>query len=260
MRRMLLQLLLLTTFITPVCAQDNIQSRINQRITHFEQRYGIELRYQDMHPVKDGIYFKLLEHEDLVALDAYLKLFEEEVNKYPPTFFRDREIRGIGLVKYLFVKKKQAQGVYSSGLRIMFFDILRYGNNKAQQRHGIHHELFHMMAFQSPSYVPFKDAQWGATNAQHFKYGDPKISRNKRNPYNQYAPQEPGFVTYYAMTSMEEDKAEVFACLMQAKHKKLIEEWQQKDQVMRQKISQMKAFVAHYCPDMNEEFWKSIVN
>ncbi len=137
----------------------------------------------------------------------------------------------------------------------MFFDFLRFADNKALKKHSIHHELFHMMAMQTPGYEFMKDDVWLLMNPEEFVYGEQIKPLGEVNPYNLQAPNQLGFVTDYAMASIEEDKAEVFACLMQKAHKRLVYQWAQKDELMRQKIQAIKDFVAAYCPEMNEAYW-----
>ena len=112
-----------------------------------------------------------------------------------------------------------------------------------------------MMAMQTWGYR-LEEKSWAALNPAGFIYGEQTKSWKEINPVNVGAPNQLGFVTDYAMTSVEEDKAEVFACLMQEKHKKLIARWAQKDTVLRKKIQVIKDFVAAYCPQMNEEYWQ----
>ncbi|PIW64719.1 MAG: hypothetical protein COW13_00590, partial [Candidatus Omnitrophica bacterium CG12_big_fil_rev_8_21_14_0_65_50_5] len=126
--------------------------------------------------------------------------------------------------------------------------------NKALKRHSIHHELFHMMAMQTPGYQT-EEKSWSDWNPAGFAYGEQTKSWRELNPVNTGAPNQLGFVTDYAMTSVEEDKAEVFACLMQDKHRMLITRWAEKDAVIRKKIQAIKDFVAACCPQMGEGYW-----
>ena len=139
----------------------------------------------------------------------------------------------------------------------MFFDISRFGSNKARQRHGIHHEIFHMM-FQKRGDSPLlSDEEWTSFNGSNFSYGKQTKPLSESNPYNHYAPNQLGFVTYYAMESIREDQAEVFACLMFEPHRKLIEKWILKDPAMAKKVEAIKEFSKYYHPQMDEAYWDS---
>jgi hypothetical protein len=83
---------------------------------------------------------------------------------------------------------------------------------------------------------------WEAFNRPGFSYHK-KYSPNERNPINFYAPPEPGFITDYAMVSAQEDRAEVFACMMIPEELSLMEQWAQKDKILSKKVEMMKEFL-----------------
>lgn len=251
-RKVCIGLILLFCFSVKSFSADDIAVSIQIRIQKFQSRYGIPIVFNDIPFLGSNIVFKSASPQEMRELDQYLILFDEEIGKYPPEFFKEREVRAIGMVTHLFFRKKIAQGVYSPQGRFMLFDFTRFSDNKALQRHSIHHEIYHMMALQTPSYK-MEDEYWAKLNQEGFIYGDKKNLFKKMNPYNPQAPAVLGFVTDYAMTSVEEDKAEVFACLMQANHRRLITEWAKKDQILQKKINLIKAFVALFCPQMSEE-------
>lgn len=237
-------------FIRPVEADVNYVSAINQRVQDFQMRYGIPLLYKDLNIASAAITFKPVSIKEYGLLNDFLMLFEKEIHQYPQEFFKKREVRAVFLVTHLFSSKRPAQGAYSAEGRVMIFDISRFSKNKALTRHSIHHELFHMMAFQTPNYI-LDDPRWSQLNSSAFVYGKQHKDWTAVNPVNPQAPNQLGFVTDYAMSSVEEDKAEVFACLMQETHHKLITRWANKDGIMRQKIQVIKDFVSSDFPEMN---------
>ncbi len=264
-------LLVLTGFLAagPAFAQGPAEgpaSQISARIERLQARYQISFKYADFPKMPDILKFKEISAAEegqrglsplgfgeYRLLDEYLALFEEEISKYPAGFFKDRDVRGIGFVRALFFKGKSAQGLYNHGARVMFFDISRFRRNKAQQRHSIHHEIFHMM-MEKKGYPLFHE-QWAALNSAGFSYGKQSKPLRELNPHNTTAPNQLGFVTYYAMESAAEDQAEVFACLMQAKHRKIIEGWALKDEAMAKKVQMIKDFAQYYHPEMGEQYW-----
>ncbi len=235
-------------------ANSGLSTSINASVQRLEARYGISFKYADFPKLPDNLKFTEVPSSEYRRLNDYLSLFEEEINKYPSGFFADQDVRGVGLVRALFSSQKAAQGLYNEQARIMFFDISRYNRNKAQQRHAIHHEIFHMM-LQKKGY-PLLNEQWAELNTPGFSYGKQTKPLRELNPYNVSAPNQLGFVTYYAMQSVQEDQAEVFACLMQEKHRRLIEQWAVKDSVLAAKIQMIKDFAQYYHPEMDETYWK----
>ena len=228
-------------------AQDISQS-INTRIERLESRYGIRFRYQGFRGVPDFLKFsEAAAPDDYRKLNKYLALFEEEINKYPPGFFENQGVRGIGMVTHLFLRERPAQGLYSPKIRVMFFDISRFSRNKAQQIHNIHHEIFHMMVEIKSGFAPLGGEAWASLNDPGFSYsGGRPIRISGHNPHNYYAPRKPGFVTYYAMEAANEDQAEIFACLMQDKHRQLIEQWIEEDKILRKKVEVIKSFARSF--------------
>lgn len=230
---------------------------INERLTRLESRYRISFKYADFPRKPDFLKFSEVKPGEYPRLDAYLALFEEEINKYPPGFFKEQDIRGIGFVTRLFAGQKSSQGLYSPQVRVMFFDISRFSKNKAQQRHSIHHEIFHMMFQQKGQGFPLlSDETWGSFNSPEFSYGKQTKALSEVNPYNRHAPNQPGFATYYAMESIQEDQAEVFACLMLEQHRRLIEEWILKDPLLAKKVQAIKEFAAYYHARMDAAYWE----
>jgi len=222
-------------------------AELGTMIARLESRYGIDFRYRGFPKPPEGAYIKFfgVSPQDEGRLKDYVWLFENEMAQYPQGFFKDRGVLGIGLVTHLFMGNRPAQGMYHSQLRIMFFDIARFSRNKARQRHSIHHEIFHMMATIKPDPALQADA-WTALNTPGFSYGSQTRVKDRANPYNYYAPFEPGFVTYYSMESPDEDQAEIFACLMQPQHRRLIEQWILQDKILRKKVEVIRGFMERY--------------
>lgn len=237
--------------------EQDVSTSINASLERLSARYRISFQYENFPPKPAYLKFDDVASADYPLLDEYLVLFEKEISKYPSGFFKDEGVRGIGLVMRLFNGEVPAQGLYSPQAKIMFFDIARFRRNKAQQRHSIHHEIFHMMFEQKSDFDLLQDDVWAALNSKDFSYGKQKRMWSKPNPYNYFAPNQPGFVTYYAMTEPREDQAEVFAVLMQDKHRKLVEDWANNDEIIAKKIEAMKQFVQYYHSGMNEGYWNN---
>lgn len=237
-------------------SQALLSAAIDASLARLQARYGISFKYAGFPPKPDYVKFDEVVPQDYQKLAAYLSMFEEEIGKYPPGFFSGQGIRGIGLVRRLFLGEKSADGMYSTGARIMFFDIARLSRNKPQQRQNIHHEIFHMMATEKPDFPLLNEETWASFNEPDFVYGKQTKPLSEQNPVNRYAPNQLGFATYYAMTSVVEDQAEVFACLMIPKHRKLVEQWAANDPALAKKVEAIKQFAQYFSPEMGEGYWE----
>ena len=66
----------------------------------------------------------------------------------------------------------------------------------------------------------------------------------------------PGFLTTYATAGVEEDKAELFGYMMTSY--RAVEKRAAGDRVIRAKLLQIKALLAKFSADANEEFWDTV--
>ena len=76
------------------------------------------------------------------------------------------------------------------------------------------------------------------------------------DPFSSLPSSLPGFLTGYATSAVEEDKAEIFAHLMtdyEAVRKRATT-----DRVIHKKVLMLKSVLAKFCPDMDETFWDQV--
>jgi hypothetical protein len=220
--------------------QDPAMGRLLEEII---EDYGVDLFYAEGPASKPkDLDYDLADTDDSRILETAVMLFAQEIRLYPKNFFRAAHCRGVFFVRKLFYKRKPADGMFLEGAHFIFYDYSRHSENTRQIRHYIHHELFHMIGSRHPFWKE-RGPAWEALNRSGFLYNK-KYNPQERNPINFYAPPEPGFITDYAMTSAEEDRAEVFACMMIPEELALLEEWAQKDKILFKKEEMMKEFLA----------------
>jgi hypothetical protein len=75
----------------------------------------------------------------------------------------------------------------------------------------VHHEVFHFLDYADDDQVR-ADPAWEKLNDRWFVYGSG--GRFQRDPKSSGRAELPGFVTRYAQSALEEDKAETFAFWM----------------------------------------------
>jgi hypothetical protein len=241
-RLILLTALCLGSLSTLCCAQELRDPALDHILEKVKAVYGINLHYAEG-PLSKFIDFdySLADVKDDQALKKVILLFVQEISLYPKDFFRDAHCQDIYLVQKLFYKQKPTDGVFLESTNSIFYDYARDWDNAQKIRHNIHHELFHMIGSKHPFWKEHGPA-WEKLNRIGFFYNQ-IYNRHERNPINFYAPSEPGFITDYAMASAEEDRAEVFACMMIPEELSLMEQWAQKDKILFKKVEMMKEFL-----------------
>jgi len=237
----------------------NRQMQIDEIASRIEARYGLNISYKDIpSKLSYDTVFTPVAPKDYRNLLSYLSLFEEEIAKYPKTYFKNSKLRGAFFVKRLFHKQRPAEGVYVYKKNYILFDFERGQKNPKQQRHTIHHELYHMIELLTIGYPGWKDPEWSTLNTKDFQYGKTKLNVQPQNRKSFSEPLYPGFVTAYAMTALAEDKAEVYACLMIESQSRLLHEWIKKDQILAGKVRLMKNFINNFCAEMDDSYWQNL--
>lgn len=235
----------------------NVTASIETQISQLEERYGFEICWQaDCLPTQTGILFVAAQQKDYPTVEKFLDRLAVELSKYPPSFSPRSRLQTVVLAKRQFYGEKPAEGVCQLSTHMILFDFLRQEDNPAVQEHNIHHELYHLMEAETPYY--WTSELWEALNEKGFEYKEQRQVKPGDNPLNYLAPALPGFVTYYAMTSPFEDRAETFACLMVKPQNKLIHRWARKDKILNEKIERIKTFAQEFCPQMDKSFWGKI--
>lgn len=155
-------------------------------------------------------------------------------------------LRTAGLRRVVLVSELRESGKLISSLPNVAGSLLVDGSvPEAFLPRLIHHEVFHFMDFADEERSHENDA-WKAENGL-FLYGEGGRSvRSSRA--SELTDEAPGFLTRYAMTAVEEDKAEVFSLLM-TKHAE-VSARAAKDQVVRAKIDAVMTKLGRVAPEL----------
>jgi hypothetical protein len=241
-KRLLLTALCLGSISAACRAEELRDPALDLLLQKVRAVYGINLHYAEGPPSKStDLNYSLADTQDSQALKKALFLFIREISLYPKNFFRYAHCQDIYFVAKLFYKQKPADGLFSEGTNYIFYDYSRRSDNTQKIRHYIHHELYHLIGSKHPFWKEHGPA-WQALNRSGFSYNK-KSNPHERNPINFYAPPEPGFITDYAMASAEEDRAEVFACMMIPEERSLMDRWAQKDKILFKKSEMINEFL-----------------
>lgn len=241
-RLIFLTALCLGIISTGYCTEELRDPALDPLLEKVKTVYGINLHYAEG-PVSKFIdlNYSLADVKNKQALKKVILLFIKEIRLYPKDFFRNVHCQDIYFVRKFFYKQKPVDGVFSESANYIFYDYSRGSDNTQKIRHNIHHELYHMIGSKHPFWKEHRPA-WEALNRAGFTYNQ-KNNPHERNRINFFAPPEPGFITDYAMSSAEEDRADVFACMMLPRELRLMEQWAQKDKILFKKMEMMKEFL-----------------
>lgn len=118
-------------------------------------------------------------------------------------------------------------------------------------RRLLDHELFHFADYADNNDVQH-DPAWAALNGHWFVYGDG--GRYMRDPDSAKLTEKlPGFVTRYATSALEEDKAETFAFMMIEPRK--LADMASHDPILKKKIAAIRRQLERLSPSINAHFW-----
>ncbi|HET7566962.1 MAG TPA: hypothetical protein VFJ91_03160 [Gaiellaceae bacterium] len=203
--------------------------------------------------------FDLLAESDLPALREYGELFVDEWSKYPLDWVRASGVRAIAFVKdFTTGADHRAAGPDPVG-ETMYYDVPFSGTGD-YAREVIHHEFDHLLTYDLfGSYAP-ADPAWTALNPAGFAYGSGGAScyaaGDPCGAWDQH-PQS-GFVSGYARSAIEEDKAELYAYLMTATGWHQVEQWLATDPALAGKVALLQALLARYSPEMAGDYFDRI--
>src|SRR5205807_2349389 len=102
----------------------------------------------------------------------------------------------------------------------------------------------------------YRDDGWAALNPKGFRYGTGGKEAQGDATVSLAEGAAPGFVSRYAMTAVEEDKAEVFAHMMVGYDR--LEKRTQGDRVLGLKMGRMARLLKQFSPAVDGEFWRGV--
>lgn len=143
-------------------------------------------------------------------VSSLLGTLAEELRRYPPGLFRRARFRRI-----LFCGGLRQAGQPITSLPNLEQTLLIDASASAQfLRRLVHHEVFHFMDYSDDDQLK-RDPAWEKLNQPDFSYGSG--GRFLRDPAaSEWSEEQPGFLSRYAASAVEEDKAELFSFMMTA--------------------------------------------
>ncbi len=146
------------------------------------------------------------------------KIVSQELSKYTAANFVTLGLKKIYLVKSLYV-----DGTFRSGMPeaqfedAVYFDIdSKYFTSEdgKYMRRTIHHEIRHLADYNQYSTYKPQDSKWLQCNPAQNSYLNSVASMYANPAYAHAAHPKAGFITGYATSGIDEDRAEVYAYYM----------------------------------------------
>jgi hypothetical protein len=163
-------------------------------------------------------------------------LVQRELSRYPPAFFQRVRLSRVLLCRDL---RENGQPIPSlpNYHRTLLLDV---DASPGFLSRLIHHELFHFIDYAGDDKVG-ADPAWEALNNRWFVYGSGgRFMRDRQS--SEFGSGPAGFVSRYATSGTEEDKAEVFAFMVVSRGQ--MQALAHKDRVLAAKMSRIEADLA----------------
>jgi hypothetical protein len=186
---------------------------------------------------------------------AYAPLLAFEWNLYPESLIRRSRLKCIVLCKDLTFTSTARSAIPDFEHDTLYLDIVRGSYSDSYVRKVIHHEYYHVIDWRDDGSL--QDDSWAHLNPPGFQYGKGGESAQGDSTSSIDTQNLAGFLNTYSMTSVAEDKAEIFAHLMVAP--KYLAARVAADAVIRSKVARMKENMKSFCPEMDCAYWNNIL-
>ncbi len=167
------------------------------------------------------------------------RVLARELGRYPKPFLRRIRLNGVVLCGDLTESGQPIPSLPNVGGLL----VLDVEANESDLVRTLHHEIFHFADLADDGRLA-PDPAWAGLNARDFHYGSG--GRTLRGAWAAHASDLPGFVSAYATSGVEEDKAETFAFAMARKPE--LRGRREKDPVLAAKLGELERRVAAVDP------------
>ena len=190
---------------------------------------------------------------DLTDIKKYAAIFQKEWGLLPRSVVEKAKITKLVFCAGLSLNRQERGAVPAFEANTMYFDPTLGAYNPHYQRNVIHHEFFHVIDQRTRRL--FDDKEWQALNSKEFRYGAGGDKMRSRG-VGELTDKLPGFLTIYATSACEEDKAELFSHMIV--DGAFVRERLEKDPVMKTKFECLKRRLVEFDSNFDKAFWDSI--
>ena len=159
------------------------------------------------------VRYRPLQARHRFQLQQYLRLFDEEIRKLPPELLAHSGLKTVAFVRQLAIAEQPRAAVPDYHHEVLYYDIMPA--DPAYLRHVVHHEFYHMLEQQLYGSAYYQDPAWLALNPAGFRYGNGGAA-TREPAAAKFSHPAAGFLNGYAMSGIEEDKAEIWTVIWAA--------------------------------------------
>lgn len=239
-------------------AEDPREKEFEELVETIRDTYGVAVRFENQdYPVKCSTYEIRAENPEREEVLAYAGTLRE-FTLYPKGLVKKSGIREVVLARKIVFKDaryEQARAAVPAFERdALYLDVVGGGAEARDRAHILHHEFFHAVDWKDDGEL-YGDAVWSKLNPAAFKYGSGG-AEVRDDDAGTLTDKFPGFLSRYAKSGVEEDKAETFSWLMV--EPAVVLKRAKKDKVLGKKVEALKALLVKAAKDAGDGWWKGI--
>lgn len=248
------------TIILSGCVSIQPPKNLAQEVLpQLSEYYGIELttNTKNIPPTSWGLQYTPITVGDEQKLSSYLSLFEQEFSKMPPELLTLSNLKSVVFVKDMSVVEQPRAAVPDYLNEVLYYDI--NVKSAAYARRVIHHEFYHMLEQELFGSAYYIDPDWTILNNSTFSYGNGGAF-SRKGSLSGYDHPITGFINGYAMSGIEEDKAEIWTILWLDYNWQKVYPMLKADCVLISKINQLINQMAERTEALPVSFWHARFN
>lgn len=211
---------------------------------------SVEWRSQPLTAYRDGYEIQIQPLSKRTQLE-YEAIFQPEFARYPVSFLKRIKLTRIVIGTSLAVMGSPRAAYADIDGQTLWLDAAAGARIPVYGRHVFHHDLFHLIDAATPGIAQIQ-AAWAKVNPRGFRYGDGGWFMQGSNA-STLRTDLLGFLTEYATSDLDEDRAEVFGHLMS--HPMFVRRQIAQDAVLNAKVSAIKAQLLQLDPALKAEWW-----
>ncbi|MFT3880037.1 MAG: hypothetical protein QM703_10310 [Gemmatales bacterium] len=193
--------------------RSQLDAKLLAQVESLERDYQVKMVFdqKDFPKQRPGSYLIRGREASLKAINEYLPMFLHEWRLYPPALVTNTNLKYIvfGSNFRLPMESRGRNAIPDYYHDAMYYDVSLSLTGELYRKYLleiVHHEFFHFIDFKDDGEV-YEDKVWKKLNPPPFKYGRGGNSVQNDSTQGFVTDKIPGFISRYATSGVEEDKA-----------------------------------------------------